>query len=180
MDLMDFLGAFARLAVPIILVTSSIAKLRSPTVFAETLRALGLHHTQSWWLAICAMEFIVAVGVVAPVAIGVTVAMISLVGLVFAAAGLRALTLGRAITCACFGASHSWSLGWLQLFTLPVWLAAAFAMSSWVPVTATQRAGLTATILSTLLTAYVVRLLRAAIRTQRDRQTMNELERITT
>src|SRR5260370_35535792 len=49
-----------------------------------------------------------------------------MLGLSFAGAAIISKLTGRAVPCACFGASQR-KLGWPQLLALPVWLFSAWA-----------------------------------------------------
>lgn len=171
---MEAAGALARLVVATVLLTSATAKLRSPAAFRPVLRGLGLGHTREWWLAVCGLELLTAVGVLVPVSTVVPAALVAFVGTLFAGAGLRALLSGRSIQCACFGTAHSWRLGRPQLVLLPFWLLFAFVVTWWRPAGGEQSAALATVVLVAPLTLSVVRLLRATYRARADRLAVAE------
>jgi uncharacterized membrane protein YphA (DoxX/SURF4 family) len=97
------IGVLARLLIAVILLMSSTSKLGSSAAFKSSLRALGLRRTRAWWISVCTGELLIAVSAITPMPPAVTAGLIAFLGIVFAGAGVRALTFSRPIQCACFG-----------------------------------------------------------------------------
>lgn len=163
-----------RVVVAVVLVTSSVAKLYAPTEFMAVLRELGLRQPRGWWLATCMAELAVVVCLAVPLNPLVPAVLVAFIGIVFAAAGVRGLLSTKTIQCACFGAGHSWKLGWAQIYVLPLWLAAAVAVTWWQPVDEIQGAALAAAVLVVPLLVFMVRLAGWARYARADRLAMAE------
>lgn len=112
-----------------VLLWAGLEKIRAPSSLAVTIRALG---GPPRFAAITA--FIVPIAELVTVILVITGApaylpagLFVVLGVAFAAAGLRAIGSRTAIPCACFGVSEH-RLGWRQVAALPLWLLAAWSV----------------------------------------------------
>lgn len=172
----DILGAAIRVAVAGVLVTSAAAKLRSPAAFRAVLHQLGMVPTRLWWLAACAAELFTAVAATIPADPVVPGASVAVLGLVFAAAGLRGTLLGGSVRCACFGTGYAGRLGWPQMAALPLWLLAAWSMTWWQPAGPDQPTALAATVLVAALAVHLAQLVQTMRAARFDRLALAEKE----
>jgi hypothetical protein len=169
---MDVVLAAVRVVVAVMLATSALEKLRAPDTFFGVLRDLGLVRIRWWWLAVCLTELLVAVLLLTSTPSAYLAAAVAVLGLAFAAAGTRALLLGKEIRCACFGHAGRGPLGWAQLLVLPLWLAAAYAVYSWTPATTEQQAALLASVMVLLPAIRAFPVARAVMAAREDRRAM--------
>lgn len=162
----------ARVVVALVLIHSSTAKLRSGSTFMDVLRQLGIKYARAGWLVVAAAELAAAVSLSLPVAPYIPALGVLLLGLAFAAAGVRAITVGKSIECACFGEGSQRFLGWRQLLYLPLWVLAAGIIAVQRVPDSWDVALMGALIISVTASSYAVSLLRVACRTRADRLVM--------
>lgn len=96
-------------------------------------------------------------------------ALFAVLGAVFAGAGAWSLLTGKAVACACFGASER-RLGWPQLAALPLWLLAAWSVVRMPPVSTTERLATAAVAFLLLAIARAIPALRLGVNARRDRR----------
>ncbi len=118
----------AVLAASAVLIWSGLEKLRNSSPLAAALSQLGIPRYPARVVAV--LVPFCELGTVACLVAGtpsyVPAFLLAMLGLSFAGAAIISKLTGRAVPCACFGASQR-KLGWPQLLALPVWLFSAWA-----------------------------------------------------
>jgi hypothetical protein len=152
---------------------AGLEKARDRAPLAATLAALGLPRRLATpgAIAVPAVELGTVLCVVLAAPVPIAAVLFAGLGIGFAAAGVRALTAKRVITCACFGSSER-RLGWFQVVTLPLWLLTAWA-SAELPASMLQLR--IATFASAMLLLAVVRAipaLRRGVAARADRRAL--------
>ncbi|MFI6496712.1 MauE/DoxX family redox-associated membrane protein [Nonomuraea typhae] len=109
-----------------VLLYSGSQKLAAPRAFRATVIALGMPKPRIVAAALPGLEIITALVLALPRAQPVGAALLVILGLAFAGAGVLAKARRTTVTCACFGQARSSRLGIRQLVYLPGWLGAAF------------------------------------------------------
>jgi methylamine utilization protein MauE len=135
---MDAIAATSRVLLAVLLTFAALEKLRSPAGIHQVLRSLGLGWTRLWWAILCGVELSIAASLFVPLLAWTPAIAVAAIGFLFALAGIRALQLGRTISCACFGQAVTRRLGMAQVRALPAWLLLAFLAALWHPNTANQ------------------------------------------
>ena len=158
----------ARAIVAAVLVSSAVAKAGSRREFLGTLRALGLSRPTIWWAALCVLEFAGAVAAVAAPPLPAA-AVVGVLALAFAGAGVRALRSGTTVACACFGGAKRSPLGRRQVAALPAWLLAVALIAAWQPTNADQVSAIGAAAILLGLAPLLYALRRATLGARADR-----------
>lgn len=159
------------------LLWAGLEKLRAPTEFGATLRALGLPAPvrRAAVVAVPLAELAGAAGLLLLPWQVWPRALVLLLAAGFAFAGVRGLRSAEPIACSCFGATGDATLGARQLYALPLWLAGVGALvltgRDWP-----YRQGLVllAVLIAGLCVARVVRLTRGTRAATDDRQALSE------
>ncbi|HEY3685156.1 MAG TPA: MauE/DoxX family redox-associated membrane protein [Streptosporangiaceae bacterium] len=159
------------------LLWAALEKLRAPTEFGETLRALGLPAPvrRAAVVAVPLAELAAAAGLLLVPGQVWPRALVLLLAAGFALAGVQGLRAAEPIACSCFGATGNATLGARQLYALPLWLAGVGALSligrDW---TYRQGLALLAVLIAGLCGARAVRLARGTRAAIGDRQAVSE------
>jgi uncharacterized membrane protein YphA (DoxX/SURF4 family) len=151
-----------------ILLTSGLAKLRSPHAFTATLQALGLPAPRLWWAIICTAEVGAAIAAVAGPS-WLAAPLVAVLAIAFAGAGLKAMASGQSISCACFGGQKPSRLGHRQVAALPLWALAVAAVGMWQPSHLDHIWQVATLAIVVVLAPQLVMLRRAAASARRDR-----------
>jgi hypothetical protein len=123
----------------LVLSWAGLEKLRDRAPLASVAAEIGLPRRLADAAAIAVP--VVELGTVLAVLAGLSYlpsALFAVLGVVFAATGAWSLLAGKALSCACFGASER-RLGWPQLAALPLWLLVAWSAVRIPPVGITER-----------------------------------------
>lgn len=170
MTVLELVGAAASLLAICLLLVSACEKLRSPRRVARTLRALGITNVRPWWLALCAVEFLVASLAAAATSPVVASGAVAGLGVLFAGVGTWALASRRHVECACFGQLGAPKpLGRRQIAALPAWLLLATAVSFWRPENPDQGWVLAGAAFICVLSFHSIRLIRATAQARGNR-----------
>lgn len=127
-ELLELLAAFTALVLGALFLGAATAKLEQPSLFAATLRELGIGPpalVRAGALLVPLAEL--AAGAALVVRPGAALALLPALVLVlaFAGAGLLAMTKRHPVRCSCWGARSAQSeLGVRQVAVLPLWLSA--------------------------------------------------------
>ncbi len=122
------------LAASAVLIWSGLEKLRNPSPLAATLSQLGMPRYPARIVAVLVpfCELGTVTCLVARASSYVTAFLLAMLGLSFTAAAIISKLTGKAVPCACFGASQR-KLGWPQMLALPLWLFSAWATLHIIP-----------------------------------------------
>ena len=106
---------------------ASLSKMLKFGQFQETLVVLGVRPalTKSVAVGVATTEFVAAVGLAISPAVLWPRALVVMLAVAFALAGLKALVAKERIDCNCFGNVREALLGWRQIVLLPCWLLLA-------------------------------------------------------
>jgi hypothetical protein len=112
-----------------VLAWAGLEKIRAPFSLAATIRALGgpPRFAAITALIVPVAELVTVIFVVTGAPAYLPAALFAVLGVAFAAAGLRAIGSRTEIPCACFGVSER-RLGWPQVAALPLWLLAVWSV----------------------------------------------------
>jgi hypothetical protein len=154
-----------------VLAWAGLEKIRDRAPLAATVTALGVPARWAPGLAIAVpvAELGAVLGVVLGAPAWVSAAWFAVLGVAFAAAGVRAATMDRTIACACFGNSER-RLGSAQVVTLPLWLVAGWACTALPASTLDTRIEIFAAGMLVLAVARAVPALRRGVAARADRR----------
>ena len=129
------LGPLAQLLLASVLASTGLAKVLTIRQLRRTVEQLGIGTSVSGAVAIgvIAAELLAAVGLLLLPDRAWPRALVGLLALAFAVAGVRALATRQRIECNCFGGERGGLLGWRQILLLPCWLVLAAAAQRYQP-----------------------------------------------
>jgi hypothetical protein len=155
----------------LVLSWAGLEKLRDRAVLATVVAEMGAPRRLAAVAAVVlpAVELGTVLAVLAGLPRYLPSALFALLGAVFAGAGAWSLLTGKAVSCACFGASER-RLGWPQLAALPLWLLAAWSVVRMPPVSTTGRLTTAAAAYLVLAIIRAIPALRLGVNARRDRR----------
>lgn len=120
-------GTIAIFVIAPVLLWAGLEKVRNTKPIAATVRGLGAPPGLSLPIAalVAGVEILLAVLVVFRPDHILTQAGVVALAVLFAIAGVIAISSGKSISCSCFGVGGSGRLGRSQLLALPLWIAGA-------------------------------------------------------
>lgn len=121
---MDVAGVVAQVAVAAVLLLAGLSKVRGRGRLRDTLEALGIGRVLGGpaAAAVVAAELAAAAGLLLAPTQRWPRAMVVLLAVAFALAGIAAMAGGQRIACNCLGSTGRGTLGWHQVVLLPLWL----------------------------------------------------------
>ena len=127
--LMSAAYSAAAIGASAVLIWSGLAKIRAPSPLAGTLSELGIPLESARAIAVFVplCEIATVAFLVAGAPSYIVAFLLAVLGVSFAIAAFLSKLTGKAVRCACFGASER-NLGWPQLLALPLWLFSAWAV----------------------------------------------------
>jgi Methylamine utilisation protein MauE len=156
-----------------VLTWAGLEKARDRQPLASTARALGLPSgvATSGATIVPLVELGTVLAVLAGAPPAVPFVLFVALGVGFAGAAAWSMATRRNVACACFGASER-RLGWPQLVSLPLWLAAAWSTTALPHTGARQRLEIFCTGMLILTAARAVQVIRRGIGARGDRRAM--------
>ncbi|WP_188195495.1 MauE/DoxX family redox-associated membrane protein [Nonomuraea sp. SYSU D8015] len=140
-DVVVMAGAGAQAILILVFLVAALSKIITHRELGQTIARLGpAALARQGTIAVISAELLAVTGLTAFPSATWPRGLIALLALVFAGAGIRALSSGEKIKCGCFGNGAA-VLGWRQVLYLPLWLALA-AMAEMRPPNWTGEEGL--------------------------------------
>jgi hypothetical protein len=124
MEIGIVVGAVAQVGPAVVLLSAALTKALDLKGFRQTLTKLGIRHG-AMAVAVVGAELITAGALFVAPAAWWPRALVGVLAIGFAAAGLMAVLTKRRVACRCFGSAGRGMLGWRQVAWVPVWLGAA-------------------------------------------------------
>ncbi|MGI5286145.1 MauE/DoxX family redox-associated membrane protein [Nonomuraea polychroma] len=124
-DVAVMAGAAAQAILIMVFLVAALSKILTHRELGQTIARLGpAALARQGAIAVIVAELLAVAGLATIPSATWPRALIALLALAFAGAGIRALSSGEKIKCGCFGSGGA-VLGWRQVLYLPLWLALA-------------------------------------------------------